>query len=178
MKAVKAEQRIMSDSITAAQAGPCVFKMPESSQHKSSKQAWYSPPFYSHPGGYKMCIRVDASGYGDAAGTHVSVFAFFIKGRNDDNLPWPFTGEVTITLFNQLENENHYRHSVSFPPDDRQVVGDGRAYTGYGQYKFIPQYQLARDPDQNCQYLKNDCLYFEIKVHVTKAMKLWLTCTV
>ena len=71
-----------------------------------------------------------------------------------------------------------YRRSVSFPQDDRRVVGDGRAYFGYGQYKFIPHYQLARDADQNCQYLKNDCLYFEIKVHITEAMKPWLTCTV
>ena len=123
-----------------------------------------------------MCVRVDANGYGEGAGTHVSVFAFLIKGRNDDNLPWPFTGKVTFMLLNQLTDENHHRRSVSFPQDDRRVVGGGRAYTGHGQYKFISQYQLAHDADQNHQYLKNDCLYFKIKVHVTKAMKL--TCTV
>ena len=43
-------------------AGPCVFKMTNFNQHLTSKQKWYSPPFYTHPGSYKMCIRIDASG--------------------------------------------------------------------------------------------------------------------
>ena len=73
------EKKIMCDTITAGQAGPCVLKMPKFNQHITSKQEWYSPPFYTHPGGYKMCIRVDANGYGDAVGTHVSMFAF-LKG--------------------------------------------------------------------------------------------------
>ena len=168
----------MCDTITAGQAGPCVLQMPKFNQHITSKQGWYSPPFYSHPGGYKMYIRVNANGYSDAACNYVSVFAYLIKGRNDDNLLWPFTGEVTITLLNQLADKNHCRRTFSFPQDDRSVGGRRRAYTGHGQYKFIPQYKLARDADQNCQYLKNDCLYFDIKVHITKEMKPWLTCTV
>ena len=78
---------------------PCIFKMPEFKQHKSS---WYSPPFYTRPGGYKMCVSVNANGNGDAADTHVSVFAYLMKGRNDDTLPWPFPEKVTFTRLNQL----------------------------------------------------------------------------
>ena len=40
---------------------------------KESGVRWYSPPFYSHIGGYMMCLRVDANGHGSGAGTHVSV---------------------------------------------------------------------------------------------------------
>ena len=89
--------------------------MPEFSQYRSSDQDWYSPPFYTRPGGYKMRITVDANGDGDGADTHVSVYAYLMRGRNDDNLPWPFTGEVTITLLNQLEDINHYTETVTFP---------------------------------------------------------------
>ena len=60
-----------------------------------------------------MCVRVDANGYDDAADTHVSVFASLMKGRNDDNLPWPFTGEVTFTLLNQLADKNHHTRTIS-----------------------------------------------------------------
>ena len=63
------------------------------------------------------------------AGTHVSVFACLVKGRNDDNLPWPFTGEVTFTLLNQLEDENHRSDTIPFPQD--RVFDDQRATTGY-----------------------------------------------
>ena len=78
------EKIVMGDSLLDHQGCPCVFKMPEFSQHKSSKQEWYSPPFYTSPGGYKMCIRVDANGDGD---TRVSVYAYLMKGKNDNNLP-------------------------------------------------------------------------------------------
>ena len=180
MKAVKAEQRIMSDSIIAAQAGPCVFKMPEFRQHKSSKRAWYSPPFYSHPGGYKMCIRVDANGNGAAAGTYVSVFVYLMQGRNDDNLPWPFTGEVTITLLNQLADKNHCTDKASFSQDSetsRRVVSSERASRGYELRRFLPHNRLDHDAAKNCHYLKDDCLFFQMKTKASKPVKPWLTST-
>ena len=176
MKAVKAEQEIMCDTIIAAQAGPCVFKMPEFSRCKSSKRAWYSPPFYSHPGGYKMCIRVDANGDGDAAGTHVSVLASLMKGRNDDNLPWPFTGNFTFTLLNQLGDKNHHTRTISLQQDSEagwRVVDSEFAAMGFGQRTFISHNKLYAP--WNCQYLKDDCLYFRVKVQATTS---WLTCTV
>ena len=80
---------------------------------------WASPPFYTSPGGYKMCIKVHADGSGDAADTHVSVYVYLMRGKNDDNLPWPFTGEVTVTLLNQLEDENHCTPTISYSQDDR-----------------------------------------------------------
>ena len=179
LKAVKEDQKMMSEMIVAGQAGPCVFKVPEFNQHKSSKHAWYSPPFYTHPGGYKMCIRVDANGNLDGAGTHVSVFVYLMRGRNDDTLPWPFTGEVTITLLNQLEDENHHTHIISFPLDSeaygRRVVDGEMAPTGYGLSKFISH---AYGATRNRQYLKDDSLYFQVKVEAAKPVKPWLKCTV
>ena len=128
-----------------------------------------------------MCIEVDADGYDDGAGTHVSVFAYLMKGKNDDNLPWPFTGEVTITLRNQLEDENHYTNTVTFPQYsdeiNERVVDDERAPDGYGESQFISHDELDFDFDYNCQYLKDDCLFFEIKIEVAEPDKPWLMCT-
>ena len=158
----------------------CTFKTPEFRQLKSYKSAWYSPPFYTHSGGYKMCIRVDANGYDDAPDTHVSVYVYLTKGMNDDNLSWPFTGEVTITLLNQLADENHHTRSVSFPQDhqaSRRVVRSERSSKGYGWSKFISHDKLDFDATLNCQYLKDDCLYFRIEVQAAKTTKPWLTCT-
>ena len=62
---------------------------------------WYSPPFYSHLGGYKMCLSVDANGYGDGKGTHVSVFVYLMRGEFDDDLQWPFCGDITVELHHQ-----------------------------------------------------------------------------
>ena len=70
-----------------------------------------------------MCIKVDTNGGGDAADTYVSVYAYLMKGSNDDTLPWPFTGEVTITLLNQLADENHHTRSFLFP-EDQEAAGE------------------------------------------------------
>ena len=65
---------------------PPAFIMTDFSRHKSASDTWYSPPFYSHIGGYKMCFRVDANGVVDGAGTHVSVFVYLMRGEYDYDL--------------------------------------------------------------------------------------------
>ena len=82
---------------------PPVFKMSQFSQLKGNNDEWYSPGFYTHTCGYKMCLSVDANGYGDGKGTHVSVFLVLMKGENDDALTWPIKYKCTITLLNQLK---------------------------------------------------------------------------
>ncbi len=62
---------------------------------------YYSRSFYTSP---HMKIEVYTNGYGDGVGSHVSVFAYVIKGKFDDELNWPFVGKVTFEL---LEDKNH-----------------------------------------------------------------------
>ena len=60
---------------------PIEFIMTHYSTHKKKKKdEWYSPPFYTGPGGYKMCIRVDAWGYG------ISVHVHLMRGERDSRL--------------------------------------------------------------------------------------------
>ena len=179
---MKEEQEVMEDVIAHTQPSPCVFKMPKFNQHKKSQDEWYSPPFYIHPGSYKMCICVYANGHGDGEGTHTSVFACLMRGKNDDNLSWPFTGKVTITLLNQLEDKNHHTKAVEFPQEVQtevnvRVVNSDRADRGYGWVEFISCNQLDYHAEQNFQYLEDDCLYFRIVARASDPLKSWLTCT-
>ena len=86
---------------------PCELVMTEYSKHKRDGDIWYSPPFYTGPGGYKMCLMVFANGYGDGAGTHLSVYVYLMKGEHDDKLTWPFRGDITIQLVNQYKGQDH-----------------------------------------------------------------------
>ena len=61
---------------------PWVIKMEGLWEKKESKRDWYSDPVYSHFGGYKMCLKVDANGYGLGEGSHVSVFINLMRGDN------------------------------------------------------------------------------------------------
>lgn len=143
----------------------------------------FSPPLYSGPGGYRLCIKVYTNGFGDGKGTHIAVFSYLMCGDNDDHLPWPFTGTVDIELLNQLnDNLHHTMPSTEFGKKDyasdnargKRVLEGNRANKGYGHHKYISHSSLGRHTFLKRQYLKDDCLYFRIKVNSTSTPKPWL----
>jgi hypothetical protein len=100
-----------------------------------------------------------------------------MKGENDDHLPWPFTGTVTFELLNRLENKNHRSKSVTFLPDkasSQRLISGERASDGYGMSRYISHVALGYNAAKNCQYLKDDCLYFRIYVNARGSSKPWL----
>ena len=163
------------EEITQLKSMPIKFKITSFSKLKACNEIVYSPAFYTSPGGYKMCIRVDTNGGGVGKGTHVSVYAYLMRGENDDNLPWPFTGTVTVELLNQLEDDNHYSDKTTFPPDEvsQRVENKERASNGYGSTRYISHSDLGYNAKKRCQYLKNDCLYFKVTVDAN-SIKPWL----
>jgi TNF receptor-associated factor 4 len=140
------------------------------SEYQKKKQAAHGgifqfPPFYTHPNGYRMALRVEANGWGSGKGTHVSVEAPIIEGLHDAELEWPFIGRVTFTLLNQLEDKNHYIRVVAFHATKNARVGSAR-----GKSQFILHSALAHDPVRNIQYLKDDTLHFRMSVEVDRKL--------
>ncbi|XP_003388779.1 PREDICTED: TNF receptor-associated factor 4-like [Amphimedon queenslandica] len=149
-----------------------LFKLNEYTELKEEEEDWYSPGFYTSPGGYKVSLNVVANGCDDGEDTHVSCYICLMAGEYDDILEWPFQGEVTVELLNQLEDKNHCKLSVPFdestPDRYKQRVREGRNTVGMGRQKFIPHEELEYDPVTNCQYLKDDSLYFRVTTSKTK----------
>ena len=148
---------------------PWVIKMEGVQEKKEKDEAWFSDPVYSHFGGYKMCLKVYANGIGDGKGSHVSVFAYLMRGGNDGNLKWPFQGTIKVSLLNQLEDGQHHTMETWSPDDDvpedtsRRVTKGERASCGMGRLRFIPQQYLTYNGDKNCQYLKDNTLFFRVE---------------
>ena len=146
---------------------PTELTMTNFEQHKIDSDHWFSPPFYTHPQGYKMYFGVVANGSSAGKGTHVSVFAFLMRGDFDDHLKWPFRGSVTVAMLNQLEDDSHTTYTIRFTntTDNKMISGvtDGeRAPHGKGYSTFIAHTELDYNPAKSCQYLKYDCLHFRI----------------
>ena len=146
---------------------PCQFLMPRFAHIRSSGKPWYSPPFYSEPGGHKFCLRIDANGMLEGKQTHLSVWVYVMKGKHDEALKWPFMGKVTVQLLNWLEDRGHIQNIVSF--DDaagdkvRSRVTSGEcAATGRGSSKFLSHATLPYNREKNTQFLYDDCLCFKI----------------
>ena len=112
-----------------------------------------------------MCLRVDANGQ---FATRVSVYVYLMRGDNDDNLKWPFKGTINVSLLNQLEDGQHHTRLLWSDYDDvpervcgRVTVGE-KAGRGCGLSQFISHQELDYPASGNCQYLKDDTLFFRV----------------
>ena len=147
---------------------PWVFKMEGFWGKMEKNEGWFSDPVYSHFGGYKMCLGVNANGLKGAMGTHISVYAYLMQGANDDNLKWPFKGTIKVSLLNQLEDGQHHTERLWTPDRNvpetarRRVTDEERAENGFGNPQFIPHLYLACNDDNTCQYLKDDTLFLRV----------------
>ena len=137
------------------------FTMTDFSKHKAIGDRWYSSSFYTHPQGYKFCVTVTANGWGDGAGTHVSVGAYMRKGEHDDRLEFPFRGTFHIKILNWRQDNNHTEGIVSISNDnDRDRKCGGRnAPKIASNNTFLPHTSLYYDAANNTEYVNdNDCL--------------------
>ena len=167
-KVLALTSQLMKNSVT--------FSVTNYKQTKELQQELEGPHFFTSKSGYKFLVCVHPSGNGAGTATHVSVFAYLMKGDNDDSLTWPFT---TIELLNQLEDKNHHKKSVTFQNDDeasKRVMHGEKALMGYGSAQFISHSHLDYQPDKNCQYLKDDTLVFRVSAEASD-YKPWLECT-
>ena len=145
--------------------------MTDFERYKKGNQGWFSATFYTHIGGYRMCLGVVANGLDSGKGTHVSVSVVMMKGEFDSHLKWPFKGEITVELVNQKEGgENYERKPVEHTDecdDSFKRVTKGDRGKGWGYADFISHSDLYK-PEEDKEYLVNDTLIFRItNVEVT-----------
>ena len=146
---------------------PWIIKLEGYAEKKAKNLTWYSEPFFTHPGGYKMCLQVYPNGVRSAQGQYLSAFTCLMRGDMDHILKWPFCGKIVIHILNQVEDDNHkgfacissemspQKLSAQFlPPRDR--------YVGGGTRRIMQLSSLADPATPSIQYLVDDCLYFMI----------------
>ena len=104
----------------------------------------YSPAFFSHEAGYKMCLCVYPAG--DSNQDYLSVYFVIMRGPYDDVLSWPFQNPIRVSLLSCREglpavikdiNPDPKLHYFHRPDKPRNV--------GYGYPKFISLQKLLSD---------------------------------
>ena len=129
----------------------------------------YSPPFYTSPHGYRLCLRAYLNGDGSGKNTHVSLFVVIMKGEFDDLLSWPFRHRVTLSLLNQ-ESPTEPRSSKTqrfIPnPESSSFKKPKDAFNvASGFPEFVPV-SVLQDPN----FVKNDVLYIKVKLDCDKCV--------
>ena len=127
----------------------------------------YSPPFYTSPHGYRMCIRTYLNGDGIGKGTHLSVFFVIMRSEHDNLLSWPFKQSVRFTLINQKNPAASI--SEAFVPDAKsssfqKPENDMNVASGFP--KFARQSVL-----QDEQFTMGNMIYIKCQVD-TAGLKL------
>ena len=123
----------------------------------------YSPPFYTSPHGYRMCIRAYLNGDGIGKGSHVSVFLVLMKSEHDSLLNWPFKQSVRFTLINQVNSSASI--SEAFVPDLQSPSfqrPDAEMNIASGFPKFARQSILQDDA-----FIKGNVIFIKAKVDLT-----------
>ena len=144
------------------------FKLTNFSAKKEKNEGVQSPAYYTPPNGYHMALQVYANGCGNGEGTHVSVLAFFTKGKYDSQLKWPFVGKITFSLLNQLEDTHHHHKTLELTAKYNAKVGEFPRGC-----HLISHAALDYDLVNNTQYLKDDTLYLRMSVEPANH-KPWL----
>ena len=153
LKAAKQEE-----AYTAQPIGPVELTMSNFKQDKLECDIWWSLPFYTHPHGYKRCLDVDANGWGDGKGTHISVLVCLMRGKFDDRLKWPFRDDITIQLLSREEDNDHVIEVIGFT--DATPDENGNRVTKEEQNPYVMFGDMLPHTDLKPKYLKNDHLSF------------------
>jgi hypothetical protein len=146
---------------------PWIIRLDDFTKKKVAGVKWTSDPFFTTTTGYKFCLLVYPGGCGEKGENHISVYTALQCGPNDSILSWPFSKTVEVTLLNQLEDRFHHVNTTDFAhagEGHTQIKPGARSSTGWGKRHFMPHTGLSKSQSQNCQYLKDDCLFFKIEL--------------
>ena len=124
------------------------------SYYKTCDGTWYSPPFYCLEG-YKMRLVVNANGFGNRKGTHVSVFVQLLQSEYDDQMVWPYRGKMEVLIINWNKDKHHVPVIIEF------------CYTAAGQnnsYGVVDCLSHSKLYDEHHKhlYVHNNTMYFKV----------------
>ena len=133
----------------------------------------------SHNRGYKFRLQVYHNGTGISSGTHISVAAQLMRGEYDNELEWPFEGDIRVELLNWREDKDHHSDTIPLSrytdPDGivTSRVTDQETAIGRGNFRFISHTDLV--PTTNAEYLRDDYLKLRVSAIVYSTPLLPLT---
>ena len=121
----------------------CQFMVANFSTYMKQNSEYLSPPFYTHPRGYKLCLSVFANGRNTGKSIHVSIYVTLMRGEYDDQLKWLFEGDV-VELRNWKEDKGRHKDTFSSAKLDGYYRVNGRSMDErkLGRDQFISHFSL------------------------------------
>ena len=122
-------------------------------------------------------FQVYPNGDGVGRGSHLSVYVQLMRGEYDNELEWPFEGDIRVELQNWKEDKNHESDTIDLGTGtDLDVISrvtNQEIATGRGNPQFISHTDLVSTT--NTEYLCDDYLKLRVSVAVYSTPLLYLT---
>ena len=99
--------------------------------------------------------------YGDGSGSHLSVYAQLMRGEYDNELEWPFEGDIRVELQNWRADKNHHLRTIGYnrytDPDGTcstcsSCVTDQETTDGYCRIRYTRALSRFRTTDHGASY--------------------------
>ena len=114
-----------------------------------------SPPFYSHPGGYRMkCEVIPNSASGTGA---MAVYVYVLRGEFDEHLKWPLRAKVTLRLVDQ---------TGALPAHEREMGGVWRRMLSSDWRDNFQKFNSFVPHSLLDKYAHNDGLMFCLRTEI------------
>ena len=85
-----------------------------------------------------------------------------MQGPFDDYLKWPFRGEITIQIVNQVGDHGHVEKIICIPDTHAgRVSGKERASRVWGHH-FLAHDKFQYNAKRQTQYLKDNTLHIRV----------------
>ena len=137
------------------------FAIPRFQEERENDTCLYLPPFYSHRGGYKMCLVVYCNGFRGAKGNSVSVEPRVLSGKYDENLEWPLHCNIEIEIEGVLQLKKTISINSKSPTPGERFVSPS-----LGSCQHIIRLGSLMGYRPLSSYLTDGCL----TIHVTEVM--------
>ena len=155
---------------------PLEFVMSSFEYYYKYNYEWISSAFYTHFGGYRLCLDVEGRGSRELEEIYLCVLVRLCAGDYDDELKFPFYGEITVQLVDHGPDKKHVQNIFKFHETTSKEVGDrvtaltdirnekryDRSFTKFISFENLRRYK----------YLVNDTLTFRVtNINVTSGIK-------
>ena len=74
-------------------------------------------------------LAIHPSGLSEGRTTHLSVYLNILRGEYDDNLQWPFNGDIVVEMYNYTLKKWGYSRSIKL--EGERLASGGRGYNSF-----------------------------------------------
>ena len=120
-------------------------------KYKGKNKRWTEgPEFYTYPTRYRMKVNLFFSWW-----NKIDIELTNLPSEHDDRLQWPMRCTLTVTMFNQAGDHDHYVHTRDLDVEK-----------GKYNYAMAIVYNKIDNSPRGVQYLQNDSLKFRVDVRL------------